>query len=38
MQETLSYYLLVSHARGIYLLDRLLFVAAELIDNCEGEG
>ena len=37
MQETLSYYLLVSHARGIYLLDRLLFVAAELIDNCKGD-
>ena len=37
MQETLSYYLLVSHARGIYLLDRLLLVATKLIDNCEGD-
>ena len=28
----------VSHARGIYLLDRLLLIATKLIDNCEGEG
>ena len=28
---------LVSHARGIYLLDRLLLVATKLIDNCEGD-
>lgn len=27
----------VSHARGIYLLDRLLLVATKLIDNCEGD-
>ena len=27
----------VSHARGIYLLDRFLLVATKLIDNCEGD-
>ena len=27
----------MSHARGIYLLDRLLLVATKLIDNCEGD-
>ena len=27
----------VSHARGIYLLDRLLLVATKLIDNCKSD-
>ena len=27
----------VSHARGIYLLDRLFLVATKLIDNCKSD-
>ena len=35
--ETLVIPSSVSHARGIYLLDRFLLVATKLIDNCEGD-